>query len=239
MKQKKTAGPRMTGSLRQSGITIYQRNGQQIIRTATSDEKRSNTLQQFIQRQKMRHTIALWKKLKYCKPMFTEHQTAYLNFTSLANRLPAVYLQKDRMQYASLLMPGIPVSDGTLPTVEQKLGEMDGVTALLTNLKQAQWNYNETWWLYTAVQTETVIPQVRFSKREVAYTEFTTVDGYLALVGEEFADEKKGWALVHVIGNRCSSQTIVTRCTAYQAYTTDEALQEAAQSYGGLTEKPF
>lgn len=171
--------------------------------------------------------------------MFTEHQTAYLNFTSLANRLPAVYLQKDHMQYASLLMPGIPVSDGTLPTVEQKLGEMDGVAALLTNLKQAQWNYNETWWLYTAVQTETVIPQVRFSKREVAYTEFTTVDGYLALVGEEFADEKKGWALVHVIGNRCSSQTIVTRCTAYQAYTTDEALQEAAQSYGGLTEKPF
>ncbi len=229
----------MTGSLRQSGITIYQRNGQQIIRTATSNEKRSNTLPQFIQRQKMRHSIALWQKLKYCKPMFTEHQTAYLNFTSLANRLPAVYLQKDRMPYASLLMPGIPVSDGTLPTVEQELGEMDGVAALLTNLKQAQWNYNETWWLYTAVQTEAVIPQVRFSKREVAYTEFTTVDGYLALVGEEFADEKKGWALVHVIGNRCSPQTIVTRCTVYQAYTTDEALQEAAESYGGLTEKPF
>lgn len=234
MKQKKTAMA-MTGRLRQSGITIYQRNGQQIIRTATSDEKRSNTLQQFIQRQKMRHAVALWQKLKFCKPMFTERLTAYQNFTSLASRLPAVYLQKNRMTDVSFLMPGIPVSDGTLPTVMLELGELDGVAALLTDLKRAQWNYNETWWLYTAVQTEYGIPQVRFSKREVASTEMTTVDGHLALVGEEFADEKKGWALVHVIGNRCSPQTIVTRCAVYQAYITEEALQEAAKSYGGLT----
>ncbi len=236
MKKKKTAtGLTVTGSLRQSGITIYQRNGQVIVRTATSDEKRSNTRSQFIRRQKMRHAVALWQMLRFCKPMFTERQTAYQNFMSLANRLPAVYLQKNYAKYAAFVMPGIPVSDGTLPTVTQKLGELNGVPALVTDLKEARFNYNEQWWLYTAVQTEDATPQVRFRKREVAHTEMTTVDGYLALVGEEFADEKKGWALVRVVGDSCSPQTIVTRCTVYQAYTTEEALQEAAKSYGGLT----
>ena len=67
----------------------------------------------------------------------------------------------------------------------------------------------------------------------------TVVDGQLALTGEEFADEMKGWALVQVIENRCTPQTIVTRCTLYEQYTTEEALQVAAKSYGGLTETPF
>ena len=65
------------------------------------------------------------------------------------------------------------------------------------------------------------------------------VDGRLALVGDEFADEMKGWALVKVIDDRCSPQTIVTRCTIYQQYTTEDALEKAADSYGGLTETPF
>ena len=67
----------------------------------------------------------------------------------------------------------------------------------------------------------------------------TVVDGHLALVGEEFADEMKGWALVRVADNRCSPQTIVTRCTLYQQYTTEEALQTAAKSYKGLTDHGF
>ena len=45
----------------------------------------------------------------------------------------------------------------------------------------------------------------------------------------------KGWALVMVNGDRCSPQTIATRCTMYQQYTTEEALQNAAKSYKGLT----
>ena len=79
------------------------------------------------------------------------------------------------------------------------------------------------------------MPRVRFSMREVARLDMTVVDGHLALVNEEFADEMKGWALVQVIGERCSPQTIVTRSTLYQQYTTEEALQIAAKSYGGLT----
>ncbi len=49
----------------------------------------------------------------------------------------------------------------------------------------------------------------------------------------------KGWALVMVKGERCSPQTIVTRCTLYQKYTTKEALESAAKSYGGLTDQGF
>ena len=67
------------------------------------------------------------------------------------------------------------------------------------------------------------------------------VDGCLALTGDEFADTMKGWALVRVEGSpaagswRCSSQSLVTRCTSYMPFTTEEALLEAAKSYGGLT----
>lgn len=62
------------------------------------------------------------------------------------------------------------------------------------------------------------------------------MDGCLALVDSDFADEMKGWALVCIIGDRCSSQGIVTRCTYYEHFTTVEALQKAAESYGGLTQ---
>lgn len=58
-------------------------------------------------------------------------------------------------------------------------------------------------------------------------------DGW-ALVSDEFADDMKGWALVHVRGERCSTQTAITRCTYYKQFTTEEALQAAAASYGGL-----
>ena len=49
----------------------------------------------------------------------------------------------------------------------------------------------------------------------------------------------KGWALVRIVGDQCSPQTIVTRCTLYQQYMTEEALQTAAKSYGGLTNAPY
>ena len=35
------------------------------------------------------------------------------------------------------------------------------------------------------------------------------------------------------------SQTIVTRCTLYKQYTTEDALETAADSYGGLTDRDF
>ena len=228
------------GSMRKDGITTYMKQGRLIIRSANSMEKRSNTLPQFIQRQKMRHSVALWKLLKYCEPMFTKGPTAYNNFLSLANQLPVVYVEKVLMERASFLMPGIPVSDGTLPEIKQQLGEVDGVPALITDLKAHDWKPLTKLWLYTAVQTGSDRDAlVRFSKREVSWEEVALVDGRYVMKGEEIAADMKGWALVLVKGERCSPQTIVTRCTLYEKYTTEDALETAADSYGGLTERDF
>lgn len=251
MKKKNTAkGLMMIGSLRSAGITTYMKQGQLINRTSTSKEKRSNTLGQFIQRQKMRHTTALWQMLKYCEPMFTQRPTAYQNFATLANRLPAVYVEKTQMERASFLMNGIPVSDGILPVIKQYLGEVAGTPALITDQEaDKRMLLSEVTskmqirrgrlWLFIAEQVVEGKPFVRFTKREVPWKEMTVVDGHLALVGDEFADDMKGWALVRVVDQSCSSQCIVTRCTLYEQYTTDAALQTAAKSYGGLTETPF
>ena len=240
-KKSSSKGLILTGSLRSSGVTIYKRNGQLVTRTSTSYEKRSNTLSQFIQRQKMRHTIALWKMLRFCDVVFTQRPTAYLNFASLANRLPAVYVERNYMDQASFLMPGIPLSDGTLPTIHLQLGEVNGTPALLTDLSNDDWTYRTKFRLYNAVQTleNDFMPRIRFSMREVKWREMTLVDGRMALLDEEFSDEMKGWALVRIIDDRCSPQAIVTSCTLYEQYTTEEALQTAAKSYGGLTETPF
>ncbi len=258
--KKKSTGLELVipAKMRVGGTTFYKRNGQVIGRVSNSVEKRSNTLSQFRQRQKMRHTTMLWKMLRYCDVMFTQRATAYQNFASLANRLPVVYVERLRMDQASFLMPGIPVSDGVLPAIQLKLGEVNGMPALLTDIEAGERHpvvtsagvgeqivvirsNHEKLWLYTAEQSLDggVMPRVRFSRREVSWDDMTPVEGRLALMGEEFADGMKGWALVRVIGDRCSPQTIVTNCTLYQQYTTEEALQTAAKSYGGLTKTPF
>ena len=242
MKKKSTGkGLMLIGSMRTRDVTVYLKQGKMITRPSHSEKSGCNTRPQFVQRQKMRHSVALWKMLAFCETMFTQHLTAYNNFLSLANRLPVVYVPKGVQEKASFLMPGIPVSDGTLPAITLKIGEVNGAAALLTDLTNEDLTNHSKFWLYTAVQNleNDFMPRVRFSVREVKWNEMTLVDGHLALVGDEFADEKKGWALVRVNGDRCSQQGIVTRCSLYQRYTTEEALQEAAKSYGGLTPKPF
>ena len=109
--------------------------------------------------------------LRFCNVMFTERRTAYQNFASLANQLPMVYVPDDGiMNQASFLMPGIPMSDGILPTVKQELGEVNGVPALLTDLKESDRTHHAKLRLYTAMQTieNNYFPRVRFSMREVS-----------------------------------------------------------------------
>ena len=237
MKKKSTGkGLMLVGSLRTNGITVYMKQGKMITRSASSNERRSNTLPQFIQRLKMRHSAALWMMLKNCKTMFTQHASAHSNFLSLANRLPPLYVIQGLMSRASFLMPGIPVSDGTLSPIQLQLGEVNGTPALLTDLKDGEWFPDERLWLYTAAQE---VELVRFSMHKLSREDMTVVDGHLALIGKEYADEMKGWALVQVIGDRCSSQTIITNCTYYQQYTTEEAFNRSVKSYGGLTEKKW
>lgn len=237
---KKEKGITFTGSLRSDGITIYQKQGKTIIRSSTRSKSNGFTIKQFIQRQRMRHAIALWRELEYCYPMFTEAKSAYNGFVSLANHLPAVFVNKyDAMHSPSFLMPGIPVSDGTLPEVKQHLGEVGGKAALITDIRPFIKSYGMELRLFTAEQINGTYPKVEFDVRSVTREELVETGEGLALVGEEFADDNKGWALVLVKGENCSPQSIVTRCTLYQQFTTEEVMNEAAKTYGRVKESPF
>ena len=230
-------GVEIIGRIPSLGVTKYIRNGSVVTRVSTSDGRRSNNLKQFVQRQRMRHSVALWKGLSLCNPMFTEGKTNYLGFLSLANKLPVVYMPKNKWGVkGSLLLPGIPVSGGILRSMQQTLGEVDGTPALITDEKASSSLPYSAFLLYTAEQGtgHMSCPEVHFKVRAVQPDEFAIVDGCLALVDSDFANEMKGWALVRVQGKNCSPQGIVTRCKDYEQYTTEEALQEAAKSYGGL-----
>ena len=230
-------GVEIIGKIPSLGLTKYIRNGTVVTRVSTSEGRRRSSRGQFVQRQRMRHSIALWKELMLCSPMFTEGKTAYHRFLSLANRLPVVYLPKEKAStVSSLLMPGIPVSEGILHPMQQRIGDVDGTPALITDRKAGDMHPYEVFLLYTAEQQfhREDCPKVKFRMREVKLDEFTIVDGCLALLDKDFDNEMKGWVLVRVIGRNCSTQSIVTRCRYYEQYTGEDALKAAAKSYGGL-----
>lgn len=238
---RKETGIKFEGSLRTDGITFYQKQGKTIMRSSSRSKSRGFTMKQFVQRQRMRHTVALWRQLEYCYPMFTEHASPYNGFMSLANHLPAVFVTKqEALNHPSFLMPDIPVSNGVLPELKQWLGEVNGVPALMTNIKKYEAPHADNLRLFIAEQTkEYSTPTVRFRVRNVLKEELVETETGMALVGEEFADDNKGWAMVIVIGDRCSSQGIVTRCTLYQQYTTEEVRNEAAKTYGRVKETSY
>lgn len=253
MAKENTSGLYIKGRLKKSGLTVYQRNGKMVARSAHSDEKRSNTRKQFVARQRMKHSMQLWSVMRRCNPCFDDSNSNYLRFVSLASQLPVVYT--DRLWGSPFLMPGIPVSEGSLPAVEQQLGEAGGRAALLTRTPLSAMMRGDEMVLYTLVQ-RTYVNQLGLEANMARWTvdEWkagiehlgvvpTVVDGCMALTGDVLADDQRGWALVHVRpergdrqGSRHSTQSIVTRCTLYQQYTTEEALQNAALSYGGLTD---
>ena len=237
MANNKIKGLVLTGRMKKSGITVYIRNGKPVTRTAMSNQPKRRTRKQFIARQQMLHSTRIWTLLKYAgDPMFPAQPTAYTRFLSLMHRTEVVFLpQRGRLAGATILLPEMPISEGPMPTVKQHLGEVDGSAALVTNLTRDSLHRNDKLILYTLMQHTKGTPIVRFDRREVMPDEMTeTADG-LALTGDEFSDDMKGWALVHMRNERCSTQTAVTRCTYYKQFTTEEALQAAAASYGGLT----
>lgn len=238
MANDKIKGLTITGRLEKSGLTVYFRNGKPVARTAMSMQPKRRTRKQFIARQQMLHSTRLWTFLKYAgTPMFPAQPTAYNRFLSLMHRTEVVFLpQNGPLDGATMLLPEIPLSEGLLPTVKQHLGEVNGNAALVTNLTRDSLRQGDKLILYTLTQDTSGQPLVRFSRREVMPSEMAETSDGLELVSDEFADDMKGWALVHVRGERCSTQTAVTRCNYYKQFTTEEALQEAAASYGGLTE---
>ena len=240
MAKQKPMGLLLNGSLKQSGVSFYLRNGQMIARTTHSMQPTRRTRAQFIARQQLTHCCRLWVILKVAgEPLFERTPTAYARFRTLMRRTPVVFIPRvGTMAGAMLLLPGMPVSDGVLPVVEQWLGEVDGTAALLTSLRAADLQRGDRLRLYTLRQTvELSRPMVRISAADLRVGDFQTVDDRLALVDGRFADDMAGWALVHIRGARCSSQSVVTRCTYYQPFTTDEALLAAADTYGGLTKE--
>ena len=105
------------------------------------------SVKQFINREKMRHSIALW----HCfysshKPLMETSGilTAYNAFLRANSVLPTVYLTKQQArQGAALLMPGMVVSEGRLPKVEYgfavlESGERIVLTNLLTGIEEAE-----------------------------------------------------------------------------------------------------
>ena len=234
---KTVQGLTVTGRHKSAGITVYMRNGKPVSRPATSMQPKRRTRKQFVARQQMLHSTRLWSALKWAgAPLFPAQPTAYNRFLSLMHRTEVVFLPKrGPLDGATLLLPEMPVSEGPMLTVKQYLGEVNGATALITNLTHDMLHRYDTLILYTLTQHIDGTPRVWFKRREVMPDEMTeTADG-LALVSEEFDNDMKGWALVHVRNESCSTQTVITRSTYYKQFTTEEALQDAAASYGGLT----
>ena len=249
MKKQKTVVLLVNGSSKAAGVTFYTRQGHTIVRAARSAQPERRSRGQFDQRMRMRHTIALWHKVKAVGQMFGEGVTGYRRFASLANRLTPLYVPyTGPMSGASFLLPGMPVSEGTIAGVKEWLGEAEGHTALMTNLRLSDLEPREELRL-CKVRQEVVgeKPRVVISwsslkmpmrnlKGGTDEPHLCVVDGALAVVGNGLEDPMNGWALVRVEGDRCSTQTIVTRCTYYERFTTDEALEAAVKTYGGLTE---
>ena len=237
MANDKIKGITITGRFKESGITVYYRNGKAVARTATSYQPKRRTRKQFIARQQMLHSTRLWTLLKWAgTPLFPAQPTAYTRFLSLMHRTEVVFLpQRGPLDGATMLLPEMPLSEGLMPSVKQYLSEVEGNPALITNLTRDSLHRGDKLLLYTLTQNIQGTPRVRFARQEVMPSEMADTTEGLALVSDEFSDDMKGWALVHVNSDRCSTQTAVTRCTYYQQFTTEEALQEAAASYGGLT----
>lgn len=254
----------LKGRMKKDSVTFYVKQGRTIMRSSISEQPKRRSRGQFMTRQRLAHSTSLWKRLKKpVQPLFAGGANAYGRFNSLMRKLPVAYLTKDEHHHdCTLLLPEMPVSDGVLPDIEYFLGEVGGRPALLTSLRLASHRSTmmgrlcarggglagcDTLRLYRLEQT--VRPQGPWVDVEVEEWDLTgkdaahpfsgiemcEVDGRLALVGEVLGDANRGWALVPVAGNRSSSQTVVTRCRLYEEYTTEEALQRSAESYGGLT----
>ena len=115
-------GIMVNGSVRSAGVTFYTRQGQTIVRTSRSNQPERRSRAQFDVRMRVRHNAALWQELKMADGThFSSGKNAYARFRSLAFSLPVVYLKRNDKD-STLLLPGMPVSEGTLTTIGLKLG---------------------------------------------------------------------------------------------------------------------
>lgn len=234
-------------------LTIIQRNGKTIARPRHIKQPRRLSRKQLLIRERQSHNNALWRAIKETgKVYFNGDKTPYNHFMSINMYSPVPYLEKQ--QYHSnkaLLLPDMVISDGELPSISYQLGEVEGKPALLTNLTKTSAKEMELL-LFVLEQIVTPQPsgdddfQLKITVEDVTVDDFVKVPstspspyksarGTLALVGDRFANPMLGFALVCVEADDASHQRVVTNCTYYERYTTEEALQAAAKSYDGLT----
>ena len=245
-------------------LTAYVRNGKKYWRVAHNRKTRRLSRKQLAVRERQSHNNALWRALKATEQVYMEggENTTYSHFMSINMESPIPYFTKQ--QYHSglaLLLPNMIISDGPLQPVSYQLGEIDSpnispntpvtLPALLTDLTHQEVKKGE-YLLYVLQQTVITpqgwsdMPYLRITVETITPNDFTLVPstllspykntkGTLALVGPRFADPMLGFAIVRLKDDHASRQHIVTRCTYYERYTTEEAIQAAAKSYGGFT----
>ena len=272
-----------TGRIRGAGVTFYRLGGKTYARTSTRTAPNRQSVKQFMNREKMRHSIALW----HCfyvpyKPLMetSGNLSAYNAFLRANSALPTVYLTKQQArQGAALLMPGMVVSEGRLPAVEYDFAVLESservvLTDLLTGLDEGETreltircNDDLRQLLCSSSRNPQLMqgdivrfyrfeqriqdncPTVKITCCELALDndprqkpalrgwQFYSHEGRLAIGGAD--DENTGWAVV-LFGKKeqsSSTQQVLTTCRLYEQYTTDEALTQAAESYGNV-EKP-
>lgn len=245
-------------------LTAYVRNGKKYWRVAHNRKTRRLSRKQLAVRERQSHNNALWRALKATEHVYMEggENTTYSHFMSINMESPIPYFTKQ--QYHSglaLLLPNIIISDGPLQPISYQLVETDNpnsspdtpatIPALLTDLTPQEAKKGE--YLLYVLQQKVItppgwndMPYLHITVETITPADFTLVPstllspykstkGTLALVGERFADPMQGFALIRLKDGHASRQHIVTRCTYYEQYTTEEALQAAAKSYKGLT----
>lgn len=248
-----TKGPLKDATGHLGGATIYQRGKKTFIRETHIIQPHRLSRTQLALRERIAHNNILWRILKDTRHTHFEGGVdAYRRFMSVNRLSPTVYLTKGQVSNnTSLLLPNMAVSSGPLTPISYQFGEVDGQPALLTDLTPKDIRKGE--YLLYVVQQEVIhwqggedLPQVQISVETVTPDMFTVVpstlltlrqstNGCLALVDDRFADPMLGFGLVHVINGHVSTQHVITRCTYYERFTTEEALQAAAKSYKGLT----
>lgn len=231
-----------------AGITIYIKDGRTVLRPARSDQPRRMSRKQFALRQRMIHNNTLWRLLRAAaEPRFEGGSSPCHRFRALNTQSPDIFLTRDQhLLGASLLLPGMVVSDGPLEEIGYSLGTAAGAPALVTDLDPRA-PRGERYRLYSLRQEEQQgIPRLSIAAREFALKDLSAAPdasglrllaagGGVALAGSVFADPMCGFALVRLRGGEASSQRVVTGCDLYRRFATDEALLAAAATYGGLT----
>ena len=235
------------------GMTIYKRGENLFVRPSHIRQPRRLSRKQLVIRERQSHNNALWRALKKTGMIYFDgDKSPYNRFMSINMESPVPYLAK--RQYHSnnaLLLPDMVLSDGPLPAISYQLDELDGQPALLTDLTKAEarkytlllyvLEQNVIPWYQDAdifqlrIHVETLAPADFINVSSTLFTPYKNIKGTLALVGDRFADPMLGFGLVRVKDGHASHQRVVTNCTYYEKYTTEEALLVAAKSYGGLT----